>query len=131
MTNDKRSVTIVGGGQSGLQLALGLLKAGGYDVRVVQNRTGDEIAKGRVTSSQCMFDNALQNERDIDANFWEDAVPDGRFHQFHRAGPRRLRRKGDRLERQARPLRPERRPAGQVPRLDEGGGGARRNARHP
>ncbi|MEJ8574855.1 styrene monooxygenase/indole monooxygenase family protein [Microbaculum marinum] len=71
----RRSVTIVGGGQSGLQLALGLLKDGGYDVRVVQNRTGEEIAAGRVTSSQCMFDEALQNERDIGANFWEADCP--------------------------------------------------------
>ena len=75
MTSAKRSVTIVGGGQSGLQLALGLLKDGGYDVRVVQNRTGDEIAKGRVTSSQCMFDASLQNERDLGINFWEDQCP--------------------------------------------------------
>jgi Styrene monooxygenase A putative substrate binding domain len=71
----KRSVTIVGGGQSGLQLALGLLKDGGYDVRVVQNRTGEEIAKGKVTSSQCMFDQALENEREIGINFWEDQCP--------------------------------------------------------
>lgn len=71
----KRSVTIVGGGQSGLQLALGLLKDGGYDVRVVQNRTAEEIATGRVTSSQCMFDQALQNERDIGINFWEGECP--------------------------------------------------------
>ncbi len=75
MTNGKRNVTIVGGGQSGLQLALGLLKGGGYDVRVVQNRTGDEIGKGRVMSSQCMFDNALQNERDLGINYWEDQCP--------------------------------------------------------
>jgi Styrene monooxygenase A putative substrate binding domain len=71
----KRSVTIVGGGQSGLQLALGLLKDGGYDVRVVQNRTAEEIATGRVTSSQCMFDRSLENEREIGVNFWEDACP--------------------------------------------------------
>lgn len=75
MTNGKRSVTIVGGGQSGLQLALGLLKGGGYDVRVVQNRTGNEIAKGKVTSSQCMFHDALQAERDLGINFWEEQCP--------------------------------------------------------
>ena len=71
----KRSVTIVGGGQSGLQLALGLLQDGGYDVRVVQNRTAEEIAAGRVTSSQCMFDQALENERALGINFWEDDCP--------------------------------------------------------
>ncbi|MEP4700717.1 MAG: styrene monooxygenase/indole monooxygenase family protein, partial [Parasphingorhabdus sp.] len=67
-------VTIVGGGQSGLQVGIGLLKQG-YQVRVVQNRTGEEIAKGRVLSSQCMFHTAVQNERDIGIDYWSDACP--------------------------------------------------------
>ncbi|MEO2037705.1 MAG: FAD-binding oxidoreductase, partial [Martelella sp.] len=66
--------TIVGGGQSGLQLGIGLLKAG-HEVRIVQNRTGEEIEKGKVLSSQCMFDAALQNERDLGINFWEAECP--------------------------------------------------------
>lgn len=70
----KRSVTIVGGGQSGLQIALGL-QAKNFDVRVVQNRTADEIRKGKVLSSQCMFDAALQHERDLGINFWEKECP--------------------------------------------------------
>lgn len=69
-----RKITIVGGGQSGLQLGLGLLK-NGYQVRVVQNRTGEEIAKGKVLSSQCMFDNAMQNERDLGIDFCSDRCP--------------------------------------------------------
>lgn len=69
-----RHFTIVGGGQSGLQLGIGLLKAG-HAVRIVQNRTGEEIEKGKVLSSQCMFDVALQNERDLGINFWEAACP--------------------------------------------------------
>jgi hypothetical protein len=69
-----RHFTIVGGGQSGLQLGIGLLKAG-HEVRIVQNRTGEDIAKGKVMSSQCMFDNALQNERDLGINFWEAECP--------------------------------------------------------
>jgi len=50
-----RKVAIIGAGQSGLQLALGLQQKC-YDVTVVSNRTADEIFKGRVTSSQFMFD---------------------------------------------------------------------------
>ncbi len=69
-----RNITIVGGGQSGIQVGLGLLKKG-YKVRVVQNRTGDEIAAGRVLSSQCMFHTAVQNERDIGIDFWSDTCP--------------------------------------------------------
>lgn len=69
-----RTFTIVGGGQSGLQLACGLLAAG-HQVEVVQNRTADDIAKGRVMSSQCMFDIALQNERDLGLDFWGETCP--------------------------------------------------------
>ena len=69
-----RKITIVGGGQSGLQLGLGLLK-NGYQVRIVQNRTGEEIAKGRVLSSQCMFHDSVQNERDLGIDFWSDSCP--------------------------------------------------------
>lgn len=69
-----RKITIIGGGQSGLQLGLGLLK-NGYQVRVVQNRTADEIATGKVLSSQCMFHNAVQHERDLGIDFWSDSCP--------------------------------------------------------
>ncbi|MGO4436753.1 styrene monooxygenase/indole monooxygenase family protein [Rhizobium sp. RAF56] len=70
----KRHITIVGGGQSGLQLGCGLL-GHGYDVHIVQNRTAEEIRSGKVLSSQCMFDIALQNERDLGLNFWEKECP--------------------------------------------------------
>lgn len=70
----QRTIAIVGGGQSGLQLGCGLLDKG-YAVRVIQNRTADEIAGGRVLSSQCMFDAALQHERDLGLNFWDAACP--------------------------------------------------------
>ena len=56
-----RKITILGGGQAGLQLACGLLQKG-YEVKLVQNRTADDIRTGKVMSSQCMFDEALQNE---------------------------------------------------------------------
>ena len=56
-----RKIAIVGGGQSGLQLALGLLQ-GGYQVTVISNRTPEQIRKGRVTSSQFMFHDSLQND---------------------------------------------------------------------
>ena len=70
-----RRVLIVGAGQAGMQVALGLQRAG-YDVTVVTDRTGAEVARGKVLSSQCMFDAALQKERDLDINFWEESCPD-------------------------------------------------------
>ncbi|AXI79432.1 styrene monooxygenase/indole monooxygenase family protein [Peterkaempfera bronchialis] len=69
-----RKILIVGAGQSGLQLALGL-QSHGYDVTVMTNRTADEIRGGRVMSTQCMFHTALQHERDLGLNLWEDQAP--------------------------------------------------------
>ncbi len=69
-----RKISIIGGGQSGLQLGIGLLKAG-HQVRIVQNRTAEEVAQGKVLSSQCMFSNAVQNERDLGIDFWSQDCP--------------------------------------------------------
>lgn len=69
-----RKITIIGGGQSGLQLAIGLIKAGNA-VRVVQNRTAEDIANGKVMSSQCMFHNSVEHERELGIDFWSDTCP--------------------------------------------------------
>ncbi|BFO15249.1 hypothetical protein SHKM778_16370 [Streptomyces sp. KM77-8] len=69
-----RKILVVGAGQSGLQLALGL-QSRGYEVTLMSNRTADEIRTGRVMSTQCMFHTALQHERDLRLNFWESQAP--------------------------------------------------------
>ncbi|MFI0982420.1 styrene monooxygenase/indole monooxygenase family protein [Streptomyces sp. NPDC021093] len=69
-----RKILIVGAGQSGLQLALGL-QSKGYEVTLMSNRTSDEIRAGKVMSTQCMFHTALQHERDLRLNFWESQAP--------------------------------------------------------
>ena len=69
-----RNITIVGAGQSGLQLGLGLAQKG-YRVRLISNRTPEDIATGKVMSSQFMFDDALQSERDLGVNYWEKQCP--------------------------------------------------------
>ncbi|PBC85046.1 2-polyprenyl-6-methoxyphenol hydroxylase [Streptomyces sp. 2224.1] len=69
-----RKILVVGAGQSGLQLALGL-QTQGYEVTLMSNRTADEIRAGRVMSTQCMFHTALQHERDLQINFWESQAP--------------------------------------------------------
>ncbi|MDT0566673.1 styrene monooxygenase/indole monooxygenase family protein [Streptomyces sp. DSM 3412] len=69
-----RKILVVGAGQSGLQLALGL-QSHGYEVTLMSNRTPDEIRAGRIMSTQCMFDSALRHERELDLNFWESQAP--------------------------------------------------------
>jgi Styrene monooxygenase A putative substrate binding domain len=63
-------VLIVGAGQSGLQLAL-TLREHDYDVTLMSARTPDEIRRGWVMSTQGMFQDALQIERDHGLNQWE------------------------------------------------------------
>ena len=69
-----RSIAIVGGGQAGLPLAIRLLD-NDYRVTVITNRTPESVRDGRVLSSQCMFDDALQIERDSGLNLWENNCP--------------------------------------------------------
>ena len=69
-----KKIAIVGAGQSGLQLALGLLHYG-YPVTLLTDKDAETVLKGRVTSSQIMFSHALNTERRLNINFWEDAVP--------------------------------------------------------
>jgi len=69
-----KRIAIIGAGQSGLQLGLGLLHAG-YEVTVVSNRSADDIRRGKVMSSQCMFHTALQIERDLGLAQWERECP--------------------------------------------------------
>jgi flavin reductase (DIM6/NTAB) family NADH-FMN oxidoreductase RutF len=69
-----KRIAIIGAGQSGLQLGLGLLQAG-YEVTIYSDRSGQDIHNGKVMSSQCMFDSALQTERALGLNHWEQPCP--------------------------------------------------------
>jgi hypothetical protein len=72
MTSE-RAITIVGGGQAGTLLALGL-QTDGWDVRLVQDRAPTDISTGRVMSGQIMFKPALDLEREAGVSFWEDTA---------------------------------------------------------
>jgi hypothetical protein len=65
---------IVGAGQSGLQLGIGLLDDG-HDVTVISNRTPEDLRTGRLTSGQCMFGKALATERALGIDLWEQECP--------------------------------------------------------
>jgi hypothetical protein len=81
-----RKILIVGAGQSGLQLAL-TLREHDYDVTLMSARTPDEIRGSWVTSTQCMFANALSIERDHELNRWDDVAPAIGGQGFSMAGP--------------------------------------------
>ncbi|GAA3738286.1 styrene monooxygenase/indole monooxygenase family protein [Salinactinospora qingdaonensis] len=74
-----RKILIVGGGQSGLQLALCLLEHG-YDVTVMTVHTPEELYDGRAVSIQILYDAARKAEREYKLNFWEDEAP--RINEF-------------------------------------------------
>ncbi|GLW05891.1 alanine-phosphoribitol ligase [Microtetraspora sp. NBRC 13810] len=69
-----RDILIVGAGQAGLHLAIGLLQHG-YDVTVVSNRTRESIRDGRVMSGQAMFGTAQAYERELGLDWWADVCP--------------------------------------------------------
>ena len=110
-------ITIVGGGQAGLQLGIGLRQKN-LDVSIVSNRTPDDIRNGKVTSSQGMFDDALQSERDLGINFWEPECPNMDGVWSIRCSPGRL-RSGIELGIPARQTSAVGRSASQIPWLDE------------
>lgn len=65
-----RPIAIIGAGQAGLCLGL-VLKRLGYPVSLFSNRTAEQIRKGRVLSTQAMFDKALQFEKKWGFNKWD------------------------------------------------------------
>ncbi|GAA2863558.1 hypothetical protein GCM10020220_061040 [Nonomuraea rubra] len=69
-----RDILIVGAGQAGLHLAIGLLQHG-YDVTVVSNRTPESIRDGRVMSGQAMFGTAQAHERRLGLDWWAEVCP--------------------------------------------------------
>ncbi|MGW4472631.1 styrene monooxygenase/indole monooxygenase family protein [Nonomuraea sp. NPDC004354] len=69
-----RSILVVGAGQAGLHLALGLLQ-NGYDVTVVSNRTAESLRDGRVMSGQAMFGTAQAHERALGLDWWAGTCP--------------------------------------------------------
>lgn len=69
-----RKITIIGAGQGGLQLGIGLL-AKDVDVTIISNRSADQIASGRVMSSQSMYDMAVGYERALGLALWDSECP--------------------------------------------------------
>ncbi|MEP7013669.1 MAG: styrene monooxygenase/indole monooxygenase family protein [Acidobacteriota bacterium] len=71
-----RKIAIVGAGQAGLQLGFGLL-AKGYDVTLYSDRTARQVFDGRCTATAFIFHQAVEHERALGLNFWDDEVKPG------------------------------------------------------
>ncbi|MFJ8477245.1 styrene monooxygenase/indole monooxygenase family protein [Kitasatospora sp. NPDC094011] len=69
-----RRIAVVGAGQAGLQLALGLV-ADGYEVTLVAERTPERVRGGRVLSTQAMFGPALRIEAAAGLDLWAGDAP--------------------------------------------------------
>lgn len=70
----KKHITIIGAGQAGLQLGIGLLK-NNFEVTIYTEKTPAEIQESCPTSSQAMFHTALMNEKNLGLNFWDNVAP--------------------------------------------------------
>lgn len=81
-----RRIVVVGSGQAGLLLALGL-RQHEYEVTVVTDRSAEDLRTGRVISNQCLFEPALRHERSLGLNLWDDGVPPVEGVAFGAAGP--------------------------------------------
>lgn len=73
-TKSRPRIAIVGAGQAGIQLALGLQHRG-YVVSLVTDRTAEQVRAGSVAASQCLFAPALEVEDNADLPTWADEAP--------------------------------------------------------
>jgi hypothetical protein len=69
-----QKVAIIGAGQAGLILGTGLVDAG-YRVTLFSDRAPEAILHGRPMGFPALFDQALQIERDLKLNFWDEPFP--------------------------------------------------------
>lgn len=74
MGGTMRKIAIIGAGQSGLQLGIGL-RDHGYEVTILTNRTAEEVRSGPILSSQVMFGPTIATERALGLEMWVDEYP--------------------------------------------------------
>lgn len=70
----KPSVAVIGAGHAGLVLALGLQQEG-YPVTLVSDRRAADIAYGRISSTQFLFESARAIEQQLGLDFWQESCP--------------------------------------------------------
>lgn len=75
-----RKIAIIGAGQAGLLLGISLVEAG-YAVTIFSDQTPYTILNGCPRAIPTLFADALQIERDLGLNFWDDDFQGS--HQVH------------------------------------------------
>ncbi|HEY9664577.1 MAG TPA: hypothetical protein V6C65_39555, partial [Allocoleopsis sp.] len=65
-----RKIAIIGAGQAGLHLGIGLVDAG-YAVTLFSDRTPEAIQQGKPMGTPILFPDTLQLERNLGLNFWD------------------------------------------------------------
>lgn len=70
-----RNIAIIGAGQAGLHLGIGLVDAG-YTVTLFSDRAPDNFPHSRPMGTPILFPDALQLERNLGLNFWDEASSD-------------------------------------------------------
>lgn len=66
-----KRIAIIGAGQAGLYLGISLVDAG-YAVTLFSDRTPEAILNGKIMAMPLLFPDALQLERDLGLNFWDE-----------------------------------------------------------
>jgi flavin-dependent dehydrogenase len=69
-----RKIAIIGAGQAGLQLGIGLLEQG-CAVTLVVDRSADEVFNGRLAVTAGLFATALSHERELGLDLWAEEAP--------------------------------------------------------
>lgn len=65
-----RNIAIIGAGQAGLHLGIGLVEVG-YNVTLLSDRTLEAIQSGKPMGTPILFPDTLQLERNLGLNFWD------------------------------------------------------------
>jgi flavin-dependent dehydrogenase len=73
-----RKIAIIGAGQAGLHLGIGLVDAE-YAVTLFSDRTPEAIQHGKPMGTPILFQDTLQLERDLGINFWDQKSDCVRF----------------------------------------------------
>ncbi len=68
-----RHIAIIGAGQAGLLLGIGLVDRG-YGVTLISDRTKEEILHGPAPAGSVVFHDALEVERELGLSLWDDVA---------------------------------------------------------